>query len=101
MYPIIQTSQTEITAGLLRAALASGRRTMITAVVVTAITAMAAGWVLALITASAAMSHSQQRMQHKVRYWQAEAALARAQAQAERRARQALTQQDAPPGANH
>jgi type II secretory pathway component PulJ len=71
---------------------------MITAVVVAAITGMAVGWVLALTTASAAMSHSQQRMQQKVRYWQAEAALARAQAQAERLARKAITQEDAPPG---
>jgi len=71
---------------------------MITATVVAAITGMAAGWVLALITASAAMSHSQQRMQQKVRYWQAEAALARAQAQAERLARKAITQGDVPPG---
>jgi hypothetical protein len=73
---------------------------MITATVAAAITGMAVGWVLALITASAAMSHSQQRMQQKVRYWQAEAALARAQAQAERLARKAITQGDAPPGAN-
>jgi len=70
---------------------------MIAVAVVTAITGMAVGWVLALITASAAMSHSQQRMQRKVRYWQAEAALARAQVQAERLARKAITQKDAPP----
>jgi len=98
MYPIIQTCPAPIRAGPRSAALTRGRPAMITAVAVTAITAMAAGWVLALFTASAAMSHSQQRMQHKVRYWQAEAALARAQAQAERRARQALTRQDAAPG---
>ena len=48
------------------------------------------GWVLAMFMASTAMSYSQERMQRKVRYWQAEAARARTRARAERHARLAL-----------
>jgi hypothetical protein len=59
------------------------------------ITGAFAGWVLAMVTASAAMSHSQARMQRKVRYWQSEAALARARA--ERLTRYAMTQEGPPP----
>jgi len=69
---------------------------MITVAVVSVITGAAFGWVLALITASAAMSHSQQQMQRRVRYWQAETALARAQAKAARLALKALTQEQPP-----
>lgn len=67
------------------------------AVVVSVITGAFAGWALAMVTASAAMSHSQARMQRKVRYWQSEAALARAQVKAERSARYAMTEGDLPP----
>ena len=67
-------------------------------VVAAFLTGALAGWLLALILASATMSHSQERMQRKVRYWQAETALARAQARAERMAREALTREDFPPG---
>ena len=56
------------------------------------ITGAFAGWVIALIIVSAQMSYTQQRMQRKVRYWQAQTALARAQARTERLARQAITQ---------
>jgi len=71
---------------------------MVVAVVASVAIGIALGWVLALIVASAAMSHSQQRMQRKVRYWQAETTLARARAKAEYLARKAMTQEDPPPG---
>jgi hypothetical protein len=67
------------------------------AVVVSVITGAFLGWVLAMVTASAAMSHSQARMQRKVRYWQSEAALARAQVKAARLARYAVAEEDLPP----
>lgn len=35
------------------------------------------GWLLTMVYAAAAISRAQQRMQRKVRYWQAEAARAR------------------------
>jgi hypothetical protein len=54
------------------------------------------GWVVALIVVSAQMSLTQQRMQRTARYWQAQTALAREQARAERRARQAVTQEYQP-----
>ena len=54
------------------------------------------GWVIALVIVSAQMSYTQQRMQRKVRYWQAQAALAHAQARAERLARKAVTQDYSP-----
>jgi MFS superfamily sulfate permease-like transporter len=54
------------------------------------------GWVLAMFMASTAMSYSQERMQRKVRYWQAETARARTRARAERRARIALGEGDFP-----
>lgn len=38
------------------------------------------GWLLTLVYATAAISRAQQRMQRKVRYWQAEAAWAREKA---------------------
>jgi hypothetical protein len=70
---------------------------MVVLVVASGITGVLAGWVVAMIIASAAMSYSQGRMQRKVRYWQAATALARAQAKAERLAREAISQDDLPP----
>ena len=58
------------------------------------------GWVLAMFMASTAMSYSQERMQRKVRYWQAEAARARTRARAERQARLALGEGDFPSDAD-
>jgi MFS superfamily sulfate permease-like transporter len=58
------------------------------------------GWVLAMFMASTAMSYSQERMQRKVRYWQAEAAQARTRARAERQARLALSASDFPSDAD-
>lgn len=52
------------------------------------------GWVLAMFMASAAMSYSQERMQRKVRYWQAETARARTRARAERQTRITLGEGD-------
>jgi type II secretory pathway component PulJ len=51
----------------------------VTAVVAAAslIAGLLAGWWLTLIAATAAISRSQERMQRKVRYWQAETARAR------------------------
>ena len=50
-----------------------------TAVVAAAslIAGLLAGWWLTMVAATAAMSRSQERMQQKVRYWQAETARAR------------------------
>jgi hypothetical protein len=97
MCPTIQTSQTVTASPLLRAALIRERHTMMAAAVASFITGAVVGWLLAMITASVAMSSSQERMQRKVRYWQAEAALARAHAKAERLAREAITQGNPPP----
>lgn len=82
---------------MLVAGLAPGRCTVIVAIVASGITGITVGWVAALITASAAMSHSQQRMQRRVRYWQAEASFARAQAETARTALSAMTQGNLPP----
>jgi hypothetical protein len=38
------------------------------------------GWCITLVVTSASVAHSQERMQRKVRYWQAETARARAEA---------------------
>jgi hypothetical protein len=48
--------------------------------VVSVIMGLAAGWCITSILTSAAISHSQERMQRKVRYWQAETVRARARA---------------------
>lgn len=58
------------------------------------------GWVIALVIVSAQMSYTQQRMQRKVRYWQAQAALARRQARADRLAWQALARDYLPSDPN-
>ena len=64
---------------------------MIVAVAVASVvTGFVVGWVAAMNVITAAISFSQRRMQRKVRYWQAQAALARAQARAERMARDAI-----------
>jgi len=98
MCPTIQTAQNATTNLLLLAALTRERRTVIAAIAVASfVTAAAVGWLLTMIAASAAMSFSQERMQRKVRYWQAETALARAQAKAERLAREAITPGNPPP----
>jgi hypothetical protein len=54
---------------------------------VTAITALVSivmgliiGWCVTAVVTSASISHSQERMQRKVRYWQAETVRARAEA---------------------
>ncbi|HKB29203.1 MAG TPA: hypothetical protein VKD26_00015 [Streptosporangiaceae bacterium] len=68
---------------------------MTTLIIVAAIaTGLLVGWWLTLTVAAAAMSRSQSRMQRKVRYWQAEAG--RAKAQAEQLSRAALEQLVAP-----
>jgi hypothetical protein len=68
---------------------------MTTLIIVAAIaTGLLVGWWLTLTVAAAAMSRSQSRMQRKVRYWQAEAR--RAKAQAEQLSRAALEQLVAP-----
>jgi hypothetical protein len=41
------------------------------------VTGMFVGWVLTLVYANAAISRAQERMQRKVRYWQAETSCAR------------------------
>ena len=98
MCPTIQTAQNATTNLLLLAALTRERRTVIAAIAVASfVTGAAVGWLLTMIAASAAMSFSQERMQRKVRYWQAETALARAQAKAERLAREAITPGNPPP----
>jgi hypothetical protein len=83
--PLIQTRGTNLLGSPQAETLTTGRRTVIAVVAAASfITGAAVGWLLAMIAASAAMSFSQERMQRKVRYWQAETALARAQAKAER-----------------
>jgi hypothetical protein len=68
---------------------------MTTLIIVAAIaTGLLVGWWLTLTVAAAAMSRSQSRMQRKVRYWQAEAR--RAKAQAEQLSRATLEQLVAP-----
>ena len=57
---------------------------------------LAAGWVLTMVINSAAMPHSQERMERKVRYWQAATARARDQARAERQAGEAGVPFDTP-----
>jgi hypothetical protein len=54
------------------------------------------GWCVTLIVTSASISHSQERMQRKVCFWQAETA--RARAEADRLARQATVREDLPSG---
>ena len=96
--PIIQTRVTDLIGSAHAETFTTGRRTVIAGVAVASfITGGVVGWLLAMIAASAAMSFSQERMQRKVRYWQAETALARAQAKAERLAREAITRGDPPP----
>jgi len=74
---------------------------MIVGVVVASLgTGICVGWVLAMFMASTAMSYSQERMQRKVRYWQAEAARAGTRARAERQARLALGEDDFPSDAD-
>ena len=73
---------------------------MIIGMVAAFVTGICGGWVLALFMATTAMSHSQERMQRKVRYWQAEAARARTRARAERQARLALGEGDFPSDAD-
>lgn len=98
MCPITQTLQSATADFLLLAAPIRERRAVIVSMVVACvITGVFVGWLLAMIMASAAMSHSQQRMQRKVRHWQAETALARAQAKAEHLTREALTEGNLPP----
>lgn len=64
-------------------------------IIATAIgTGLVLGWWLTVTVAAAAMSRSQARMQQKVRFWQAEAC--RAQAQADQLSRAALEQLVAP-----
>jgi MFS superfamily sulfate permease-like transporter len=53
--------------------------TAITAVI-SIIMGIAVGWCISSVITSAAVSHSQERMQRKVRYWLAETARARATA---------------------
>ncbi len=45
------------------------------------VTGLVLGWWLTVTVAAAAISHSQARMQRKVRYWQAQARRAQAQEQ--------------------
>jgi hypothetical protein len=52
------------------------------------------GWWITAVVAAAVISHSQERMQRKVRYLRAETA--RAQAIADRRAREAVACEDVP-----
>jgi predicted benzoate:H+ symporter BenE len=54
----------------------------VTAVIAVAslIAGLLGGWWLTMVAATAAISHSQERMQRKVRHWQAETARARASA---------------------
>ena len=54
------------------------------------VTGLIVGWWITVTVAAAAMSRSQDRMQRKVRYWQAEAS--RAQAQAEQLTHAAVEQ---------
>lgn len=69
---------------------------MIAAVVAVSVAVgFALGWVLTMVLNSAAMSRSQERMERKVRYWQAETA--RARAKAERLARVVRMPADLPP----
>jgi hypothetical protein len=70
---------------------------------VTAITALVSigmglviGWCITAVVTSASISHSQERMQRKVRYWQAEAA--RARAEAEQLAREVSAREALPVG---
>jgi hypothetical protein len=70
---------------------------MIIGMVAAFVTGICGGWVLALFMATTAMSHSQERMQRKVRYWQAEAARATARAE---QASQALGEGDFPSDAD-
>jgi uncharacterized membrane-anchored protein YhcB (DUF1043 family) len=58
---------------------------------------LAVGWLITMIVNSAAISYSQERMERKVRYWQAEAAKARVEAKAARMARQSEPPHDPPP----
>ena len=96
--PIIQTSQNVTADFLLLAALTRERRAVIVVVAMASVTVGAfTGWLLAMIMASAVMSYSQQRMQRKLRHWQAETARARAYAEAERLEREGLTKGGPPP----
>ncbi len=64
---------------------------MIAPIVAAAVAAgVITGWCLTVTIAAAAMSRSQSHMMRKVRYWQAEAS--RAQAEAEQLAEAAMTQ---------
>ncbi len=97
MGPTTKTWQNGTTDLLPLAALTFECRTVILGVAAVCLaTGVVAGWLLAMIAASAAMSFSQERMQRKVRYWQAETALARAEAKAERLAREAITRGNPP-----
>jgi hypothetical protein len=72
-------------------------------VVVTVLAGAAAGLLLGACLSSAItfamISHSQERMQRKLRYWQAEAA--RAQAEADQLAGQVAPHRRLPPGPDH
>ncbi len=54
------------------------------------------GWCITLVVTSASVAHSQERMQRKVRYWQAETA--RARAQADQLAREVAAREGLPSG---
>lgn len=58
------------------------------------VTGVIVGWLLTMIIATAVISRSQERMQRKVRHWQAETA--RARAWADRLSQQAAAQGDSP-----
>jgi uncharacterized membrane protein len=74
----------------------SRRCTVIAAMVAVSLAVgFAVGWVLTMVLNSAAMSHSQERMERRVRYWQAETAQARDKA--ERLARAVGLPADLPP----
>lgn len=51
-------------------------------VVVSVVVGIIVGWWLTITIATVAMSYSQERMQRRVRYWQAETALVRAKVRA-------------------
>jgi hypothetical protein len=53
-------------------------------VMASVVTGVLVGWWTTMVISSAAISYSQQRMQRKVRYWQAETVRARIQAKAAR-----------------
>ncbi len=54
------------------------------------------GWCVTMVGTLALVSRSQQQMQRKVRYWQAQTA--RAQAEADRLASEAMPRRTMPPG---